>query len=67
MTVAERAEGAQETIVPDWVTESGYTEPRNVRTKVGDAEGTTRAAVLDLADGAGSPGSSRTAPTRPAR
>ncbi len=48
LTVAERAEGAQETVVPFWVTESGYTEPRNVRPKVGDVEGTTRAALLDL-------------------
>jgi dipeptidyl aminopeptidase/acylaminoacyl peptidase len=48
LTVSERAEGTQETVVPFWVTESGYTEPRNMRTKVGDAEGLTRAAILDL-------------------
>ncbi|HEU0301152.1 MAG TPA: prolyl oligopeptidase family serine peptidase [Longimicrobium sp.] len=48
LTVMERPEGAQQTIVPAWVTESGYTEPMNVRTKVGDVEGVARAAVLDL-------------------
>ncbi|HEX6368476.1 MAG TPA: prolyl oligopeptidase family serine peptidase [Longimicrobium sp.] len=48
LTVAERAEGQQQTMVPAWVTESGYTEPMNVRTKVGDVEGANRAAVLDL-------------------
>jgi dipeptidyl aminopeptidase/acylaminoacyl peptidase len=49
LTVAERPEGNQQTIVPAWVTETGYTEPLNVRTKVGDVDdGITRAAVLDL-------------------
>jgi dipeptidyl aminopeptidase/acylaminoacyl peptidase len=48
LTVGERVEGQQQTMVPAWVTESGYTEPMNVRTKVGDAEGVDRAAVLDL-------------------
>ena len=48
LTVDEDAQGTLQTSVPFWVTESGYTEPRNVRTKVGDAVGSTRAAVLDL-------------------
>jgi dipeptidyl aminopeptidase/acylaminoacyl peptidase len=48
LTVADRVEGQQQTVVPFWVTESGYTEPVNVRTKVGDVEGVNRAAVLDL-------------------
>lgn len=48
LTVADRVEGQQQTVVPFWVTESGYTEPMNVRTKVGDVEGVNRAAVLDL-------------------
>lgn len=48
LTVSERPEGAQQTSVPFWVTESGYTEPRNVRTKVGDMEGSSRSAMLDL-------------------
>ncbi|HEU4884787.1 MAG TPA: prolyl oligopeptidase family serine peptidase [Longimicrobium sp.] len=48
LTVGDRVEGQQQTIVPAWVTETGYTEPMNVRTKVGDVEGVERAAVLDL-------------------
>lgn len=48
VTVAERVEGQQDVVVPFWVTESGYTEPRNTRTKVGEAEGSTRAALIDL-------------------
>jgi dipeptidyl aminopeptidase/acylaminoacyl peptidase len=48
LTVSEQPEGQQQTVVPFWVTESGYTEPRNVRTKVGDVEGITRAAILDM-------------------
>ena len=49
LTVVERPEGNQQTIVPAWVTETGYTEPQNVRTKVGDlGDGIARPAVLDL-------------------
>lgn len=48
LTVGERVEGQQDVSVPFWVTESGYTEPRPTRTKVGDVEGTTRAALVDL-------------------
>jgi dipeptidyl aminopeptidase/acylaminoacyl peptidase len=48
LAVSEQAQGTQQTSVPFWVTESGYTEPRNVRPKVGDVQGVTRAAVLDL-------------------
>ncbi len=48
LTVSERVEGTQDAVVPFWVTESGYTETRPTRTKVGDTEGVTRAAVLDL-------------------
>ena len=38
-------------MVPAWVTESGYTEPLNVRSHVGDEQNVTRLALLDLADG----------------
>lgn len=48
LIIQERAEGTQDVQVPFWVTESGYTEPRGTRTKVGDTEGITRAAMLDL-------------------
>lgn len=45
-------EGARPTMVPDWVTESGYTEELNARTKVGDAEGSSRLGLLNTATGA---------------
>ena len=46
------AEGAQRTTVPNWITKSGYTEELNVRTKVGDAQGSTRLGLLEVATGA---------------
>lgn len=45
------ARGSRGTMVPDWVTESGYTEELNVRTKVGDEQGSSRLALLDPATG----------------
>ena len=45
------AQGTQRTIVPDWVTESGYTEDLNVRTKVGDAQTEGRAGIITTASG----------------
>jgi dipeptidyl aminopeptidase/acylaminoacyl peptidase len=48
LIIDQEPEGGQEVPVPFWVTESGYTETREVRTKVGDVEGTSRAAMLDL-------------------
>ena len=46
--VSVRPEGAQQTMVPAWVTESGYTEPLSTNAKVGDATGTERTAIVDL-------------------
>lgn len=46
-----RAQDAQGTMVPEWVTESGYTEELNVRTKVGDVQGTNRYGLLETATG----------------
>jgi dipeptidyl aminopeptidase/acylaminoacyl peptidase len=45
------AEGARNTIVPNWVTESGYTENINSRSKVGDAQGESRVGILETATG----------------
>jgi dipeptidyl aminopeptidase/acylaminoacyl peptidase len=45
------AEGAQRVIIPDWITESGYTEDLNVRSKVGDANGSSRIGILEVATG----------------
>jgi len=50
--VGQRVEGEKQVIVPNFVTESGYTEPMNVRGKVGDVQAFQRAAVLDMATGA---------------
>lgn len=47
----ERVEGEKQTLVPNFVTESGYTEPLNVRGKVGDVQAGQRAAVVELATG----------------
>lgn len=44
--------GTEATPVPFWITESGYTEPRDVRTKVGDSEpGSSRVGLIDAATG----------------
>lgn len=45
------ASDAKGTVVPDWVTEDGYTRDLNVRTKVGDAQGTGRVGLLTTATG----------------
>ncbi|HEV7588404.1 MAG TPA: hypothetical protein VGO40_09845, partial [Longimicrobium sp.] len=50
--VGQRVEGEKQVIVPNFVTESGYTEPMNARGKVGDVQAFQRAAVVDLASGA---------------
>ncbi|MBV9241912.1 MAG: S9 family peptidase [Acidobacteria bacterium] len=49
--VNEAATGSKNTIVPNFVTESGYTEDIPGRTKVGDVQGRTRIAVLDAVTG----------------
>jgi dipeptidyl aminopeptidase/acylaminoacyl peptidase len=51
VSVYKPAEAAKRTIVPNWVTESGYTEDLTVRTKVGDANGTSRTGILEVATG----------------
>jgi dipeptidyl aminopeptidase/acylaminoacyl peptidase len=51
LSLYKSAEGAQRTIVPDWVTESGYTEDLNVRTKVGDEQGSSRVGYLNTETG----------------
>jgi len=51
LEVGRPARDARRTIVPDWITPSGYTETREVRTKVGDAQEEGRIALLTLATG----------------
>lgn len=46
--VTEKAEGSRASNVPAYVTESAYTTPREVRTKVGDVQEQRKLAVVDL-------------------
>ncbi|MGD2067474.1 MAG: prolyl oligopeptidase family serine peptidase [Gemmatimonadota bacterium] len=45
------AQGDRATPVPFWITESGYTETRDVRNKVGDAQGSQRVGFVDTSTG----------------
>ncbi|HSM35887.1 MAG TPA: prolyl oligopeptidase family serine peptidase [Longimicrobiales bacterium] len=45
------ARDAQSTPVPLWITESGYTESNDVRSKVGDVQTDSRLALLEAATG----------------
>ena len=51
VTVNESGTGAKNTIVPNYVTESGYTEDIPGRTKVGDVQGRNRIAILSVESG----------------
>ena len=50
-TISEPGSGAKNTVVPNYVTESAYTEDIPGRTKVGDAQGRTRIAIIDVETG----------------
>jgi dipeptidyl aminopeptidase/acylaminoacyl peptidase len=50
-TISEPASGSKNTIVPNYVTESAYTEDISGRTKVGDVQGRTRLAIIDVETG----------------
>jgi dipeptidyl aminopeptidase/acylaminoacyl peptidase len=50
-TVSEPATGSKNTIVPNYVTESAYTEDISGRTKVGDTQGRTRLMIIDAETG----------------
>lgn len=50
-TVIQPATGAKNTIVPNYITESSYTEDIPSRSKVGDAQGRSRAAIIEVASG----------------
>ena len=51
IVVNERPSGAKSTIVPNYVTESGYTEDIPARTNVGDTQARRLLAMLDLKTG----------------
>lgn len=50
-TLNEPARDAKNTIVPNYVTETGYTEEIPGRTKVGDAQGRSRQVVINVETG----------------
>ena len=50
VVVAERPQGAKSTIVPNYVTASGYTEDIPARTNVGDTQDRRLLAVLNIKD-----------------
>lgn len=50
-TISEPGAGAKNTIVPNFVTESGYTEDIPGRTKVGDAQNRTRLVIINAETG----------------
>jgi dipeptidyl aminopeptidase/acylaminoacyl peptidase len=51
LSVSEREGGAKSTGVPNYITESGYTEEISGRSKVGDLQGRSRMAVLNVETG----------------
>ncbi len=51
IVVSERADGSKQAIVPNYVTESAYTEDIPARAKVGDAQDGRRIAILDVKTG----------------
>ncbi len=50
-TVTQPATGSKSTIVPNYITESAYTEDISSRSKVGDTQGRSRLAIIDVASG----------------
>ena len=50
-TISEPGTGSKNTIVPNYVTESAYTEDISGRTKVGDTQGRTRLMIIDAETG----------------
>ncbi len=51
LTVSERATGQRVQTMPRWVTESGYLETVDNRTKVGDEQAASRVAIVELLTG----------------
>lgn len=50
-TISEPGAGSKNTIVPNFVTESGYTEDISGRTKVGDVQARTRLTIINVETG----------------
>ncbi|HUG41879.1 MAG TPA: prolyl oligopeptidase family serine peptidase [Longimicrobiales bacterium] len=49
--VGREADDVRQTLVPDYVTESGYTQPLDARTKVGDRQSSARVGLVDVEKG----------------
>ena len=49
--VGRRAEQERQTMVPDYVTASGYTQPLDARSKAGDFQSTARVGLVDIEEG----------------
>ncbi|MDT7604922.1 MAG: hypothetical protein QOF61_2919, partial [Acidobacteriota bacterium] len=54
-TIGEQAAGARNTIVPNYVSDSGYTEDIPGRTKVGDLQGRSRQMIINVETGDAKP------------
>jgi dipeptidyl aminopeptidase/acylaminoacyl peptidase len=54
-TFTERARGdtveGRQVVMPSWVTQSGYVETQQIRTKVGDGQSRQKAALIEVATG----------------
>ncbi len=50
IAVSDKSPGTQ-AVMPVWVTQSGFVETRQLRTKVGDDQGKSKAGVMELATG----------------
>src|SRR6185503_12456701 len=54
-TLSERARGdsvdGRQVVMPVWVSQSGYVETQQIRTKVGDAQSRQKVALIDVATG----------------
>lgn len=53
--LSETPEGAKTAVVPNYITESAYTEDLTTRTKVGDTQGKSRLIVIDVKTGEAKP------------
>ena len=51
LTTGARADGQRATIVPNYITESGFTEDIPARAKVGDVQAAGRVGILEIATG----------------
>jgi dipeptidyl aminopeptidase/acylaminoacyl peptidase len=51
LSARRSTQGAQNTLIPEWITESGYTEEIITRAKVGDVQSRSRTGIMSVATG----------------